>query len=234
MALNKLIKLPGLIDPHFHFRTPGQSHKEDFSTGTKAAIAGGITTVLDMPNNTIPITTLKLLKEKQKLAKGKVYADLGFHFGSLGEDLQELKKANPYVYGLKIYLNQTTGGFIVDETKFTQICKFWPKGKPILVHAEEDVIANILKIGNKTKQKIHVAHVSSKKELQTIIKAKKKSWKVTCGVTPHHLFLTDEDAKKLGPFGKMKPFLKTKEDVEFLWKNIKFIDLKKMNNTLNT
>jgi dihydroorotase-like cyclic amidohydrolase len=224
----KIIKLPGLIDPHVHFRTPGQSQKEDFSTGTKAALAGGFTTVLDMPNNATPITTSKLLKEKQSLAKKGIYCDIGFHFGSLGNNFEEFKAVKDKVMALKIYLNQTTGGFIVDDKVFTQICKFWPKGRPIIVHAEEDVIGKILKIGAQTKQKIHVAHVSSKKELQTIIKMKKSlpaGRQVTCGVTPHHLFLTDKDAKRLGGFGKMKPYLKNQQDIDFLWKNIKFIDL---------
>lgn len=220
-----IIRLPGLIDPHVHFRTPGQSHKEDFSSGTKAALAGGFTTVLDMPNNQIPITTEKLLRDKQKLARKKVYADVGFFFGSLGENLDEFKKVYPYVFGLKIYLNQTTGGYIVDEKVFEKICEAWPNGKPILVHAEEDVIGKILKIGHQTKQTLHICHVSSKKELSRIISAKKKGWRVTCGVTPHHLFLKDNDAKRLGPFGVMKPSLKSDDDHNFIWKNLKWIDL---------
>ena len=63
--MGKSITLPGLIDPHVHLRDPGQTHKEDFFTGTSAALAGGYTTVLDMPNNAVPITTLALLEEKR-------------------------------------------------------------------------------------------------------------------------------------------------------------------------
>jgi dihydroorotase len=60
--MSNIITLPGLIDPHVHLRTPGQEYKEDFTTGTAAAIAGGFTTVLDMPNNLNPITTVSRLE----------------------------------------------------------------------------------------------------------------------------------------------------------------------------
>jgi Dihydroorotase and related cyclic amidohydrolases len=73
-----MIKLPGLIDIHVHFRDPGETHKEDFFTGTMAALSGGYTTVIDMPNNKKPIITLKTLKEKISLAKKKIVCDIGF------------------------------------------------------------------------------------------------------------------------------------------------------------
>lgn len=220
-----MFKFPGLIDIHVHFRDPGATHKEDFETGTKAALAGGFTTVLDMPNNSIPITTPGLLKEKQDIARTKIVCDTGFFYGSLGENIQSFTIVQDMVFGLKIYLNQTTGGFIVDDKVFTKICKVWPRGKPILVHAEEDVIEQVLQIGHQAGQRIHVCHISSRKELETIIKAKAAGWNVTCGVTPHHLFLTVEDANRLGPFGRMKPFLKTKTNQAYLWENLSQIDL---------
>src|SRR6185369_9320722 len=200
-----MITLPGLIDPHVHLRTPGQTHKEDFATGTLAALAGGFTTIIDMPNNVDPITTLEKLKEKQGIAAETTFCDIGFHFGSLGGNSDEFSKVQNDVLGLKIYLNQTTGNYIVTPEIFANICKAWPVGKPILVHAEQDVLEEILKIGNETKQRIHVCHISSEKELQIIMDAKSKGYKVTCGVTPHHLFLTETDGEKLGSFGKMKP-----------------------------
>ncbi len=221
----RLFTLPGLIDPHVHFRTPGQTHKEDFFTGTSAALAGGYTTVIDMPNNLQLITTEERLKEKIALAKEQAVGDIGFYFGSLGENFAEFRKVQNKVLGLKIYLNQTTGGFIVDENVFRKICEAWPKQHPILVHAEADVIAQIIEIAHETRQKLHIAHVSSEDELQTIITAKEKGQLVTCGVTPHHLFLTSDDEKYLGSFAKMKPTLKSKKDVAFLWKHLKSIDI---------
>jgi len=219
-----MITLPGLIDPHVHLRDPGQTHKEDFFTGTQAALAGGFTTVIDMPNNLDPITTADKLREKIKNARGKIVSDLGFHFGSLGENMEEFEKVQNEVVGLKIYLNQTTGNFIVTPEVFHKIAKAWPIGKPILVHAEADVLEQILQIGYETKQRIHVCHISSQKELEIIIQAKEKKQNVTCGVTPHHLFLTEKDGEELGPYGKMKPYLKSQSDVDFLWKNLVSID----------
>lgn len=220
-----MIKLPGLIDVHVHLRDPGQTHKEDFFTGTSAALAGGFTTILDMPNNKIPITSIRALEEKQKIASEKIVCDVGFYFGSLGENLKDFEKVQNKVFGLKIYLNQTTGNYIVNERVFKKICQTWPKKMPILLHAEADVIEKITEIANETGQWVHICHISSKKELQTIINAKKKGYKVTCGVTPHHLFLTNADEKKLGLFGMMKPSLKSKKDIDFIWKNLKYIDV---------
>ena len=219
-----MITLPGLIDSHVHFRTPGQTHKEDFITGTKAAIAGGFTTVIDMPNNLEPIITFDRLQQKKKIAKKQILCDVGFHFGSLGDNLEEFAKVKKEVFGLKLFLNQTTGNFIIDKKSLLKIYDAWSKSLPILVHAEEDVIDLVIKVCQQTKKKTHICHVSSKEELKKIISAKKKGIKITCGVTPHHLFLTEKDVRKLKSFGMMKPTLKTKEDVDFIWKNLKYID----------
>jgi len=219
-----MITLPGLIDVHVHLRDPGQTYKEDFYTGSCAALAGGFTTIIDMPNNKEPITTMKRLQEKIKEAKKKIVCDIGFYFGSLGNNLKEFKKVQKSVFGLKIYLNQTTGDYIVDEKAFAKICSAWPKKLPILLHAEANVIEPIIKISHNTGQRIHICHVSTKKELQTIIRAKEKSYKLTCGITPHHLFLSRGMADKLGSFGSMKPEIE-KGYREFLWKNLKYVDV---------
>lgn len=220
-----MIRLPGLIDPHVHLRDPGQTYKEDFETGTKAAIAGGFTTILDMPNNAVPITTAELLDEKISIAEKKIVCDTGFHFGSLGDNFDEFKKVQDKVFGLKVYLNVTTGNFLVDERVFEKICQNWPVNKPILVHAEEDVLEGILKIAQENNQRIHICHISSKKELGIILKAKENYSKITCGVTPHHLFLNKNDLSRIGSYGNVKPFLKTPEDNKYLWENLKYIDI---------
>ena len=80
MTDSQLIKLPGLVDVHVHLREPGATHKEDFESGTRAAVAGGYTQILDMPNNVNPTTTPTRLQEKIRLAKGKIWCDLGFNF----------------------------------------------------------------------------------------------------------------------------------------------------------
>lgn len=220
-----MITLPGLIDIHVHLRTPGQEEKEDFLTGTSAALAGGFTTVLDMPNNKIPITTFELLQEKMDLARKNAVCDIGFYFGSLGDNLEEFPKIKTSVFGIKLYLNITTGNFLIDEEKLTKIYAAWPSNQPILLHCEGETIPMALKVIKATGKKTHICHVSSKNELSQIIQAKSEGLPITCGVTPHHLFLAEEDAKKLGPYGRMKPFLKTEEDRQFLWDNLTSIDV---------
>lgn len=223
-----MINLPGLIDIHVHLRYL-DSHKEDFLTSSYAAISGGFTTVIDMPNSTPPITTYEILHEKINRAKEYNRNNLGFHFGSLGDNLSEFEKVKDLVFGLKLYLNQTTGGHIIDEDKLFKIYEAWNKAtqgkRPILLHAESDVLPMVTLVLRKTKHPTHICHVSSKNELSEIIKLKEEGLPVTCGVTPHHLFLTEDDTKKLGPYGLMKPSLKSLEDQNFIWENLNFVDL---------
>ncbi|MDO8619572.1 MAG: amidohydrolase family protein [Candidatus Daviesbacteria bacterium] len=232
--MGQIISLPGLIDIHTHLRTPGQENKEDFLTGTSAALAGGFTTILDMPNNKIPITTQVLLAEKIELARQSSVCDIGFHFGSLGDNLEEFEKVTAghpersegsLVFGLKLYLNPTTGNFLIDRAKLKSIYQSWPGNQPILLHCEGETMPMALKVIKETGKKTHICHVSSKEELSAIIEAKKAGLPITCGATPHHLFLTEEDAKTLGAYGHMKPFLKTQADVDFLWQNLENIDI---------
>lgn len=217
-----MITLPGLIDPHVHLRTPGQTHKEDFLTGTSAALAGGFTTVIDMPNNQKPVTSYEMLVEKINIAKKEIVSDIGFYFGSLGDNLDEFEIVKDKVLGLKLYLNQTTGGFIINSDSLTKIYDAW-SGPPILVHAEEDVIDLVIEVCEKTKKNTHICHVSSAEELQKIINAKKNGLPITCGVTPHHLFLTEKDVKRLGTFGLMKPPVYDGFS-QFAFKNLEWID----------
>ncbi len=232
------LTLPGLIDPHVHLRDPGQTWKEDFYTGTCAALAGGFTTIFDMPNNKIPITTLAKLNEKIKVAREKIVCDVGFYFGSLGNNLSEFKKVKNKVLGLKLYLHETTGNFLIDKTKLKKILESWNSAqspllhsnrlyvqKPILVHAEDSAVDYVIKLVKKLDNKVHFCHISTASDLEQIIKAKNEGLPISCGVTPHHLFLTENDVKKLGPFAKMKPPLRSKKDQTFLWKNLEFIDV---------
>lgn len=204
--------LPGLIDAHVHLREPGQSEKEDFYTGTCAAVAGGFTTVLDMPNNLTPITTLQRLEEKKAIAKEKIVCDVGFYFGTLGNNLLEFTDVSGKVFGLKIYLNHTTGDFLIDKENMIAIFTAWPnENGPILLHAEENLISQCVAISKQTNKRIHICHISSENELRIVMQAKEQGVQITCGVTPHHLFLTQEDEKNLGKFALTKPSLKSKK-----------------------
>lgn len=216
-----IIKLPGLIDPHVHLREPGATQKEDFTTGTKAAIAGGYTLVLDMPNNPIPTISPQALQEKINLAKGKIYCDVGFHFGASPKSIQYFSQVADKVFGLKVYMNQTTGDLLMEDDKALEaIFSAWQKDKTIMVHAEGNTLQKAIVLAKKFGNRLHVCHVSLKQEVEQIKTAKVEGLNVSCEVTPHHLFLTEGDVKRLGGFGIMKPPLASFKDQQALWQGI--------------
>lgn len=129
----KLI-LPGLIDSHVHLREPGQSYKEDWESGTSAAVAGGVTTVLDMPNNTPPIVTSEELEEKRDLIKGRAYCNYGLYIGFNGKNLEEINSSN--AVAVKFFAGDSTGNMGVKDD--LAIGEFFKKSKKLIViHAED-------------------------------------------------------------------------------------------------
>jgi len=220
-----IIRLPGLIDVHVHLRDPGQTQKEDFTTGTSAALAGGFTTVVDMPNNAESITTIERLQNKRTIAQSKTVSNIGFHYGSLGDNLDSFAEAAKYSVGLKLYLNNTTGGYLLDAAHLKKIYATWPKEKVVLLHVEEDVIDIAIESMEGLQRPVHICHMPSKEILEKIIKAKRAGLPITCGVCPHHLFLTSDDVDELGVYGKMLPSLKTHADQEYLWEHLDDIDI---------
>lgn len=223
--MSETIRLPGLIDIHVHLRDPGQTHKEDITSGTAAALAGGFTSVVDMPNNAEPITTLDRLEQKIELAASKTLSHIGFHYGSLGDNLDTFQEAAKTAIGLKLYLNTTTGNYLLDAKHLKEIYAAWPRESVVLLHAEEDVIDVAIESLEGLNRPVHICHMPSKYILEKIIAAKQQGLPVTCGVCPHHLFLTREDAERLGPYGDMLPSLKAKEDQDYLWAHLDDIDI---------
>lgn len=227
-----MIKLPGLIDTHVHLREPGATQKEDFETGTKAAIAGGYTTILDMPNNpNEPTNTLKALNKKILLTRTsgamhiRLFCDVGFNFGASQVGVADFPKVSKKTFGLKIYMNHTTGTLLIEDQKLLEkIFSIWPKEKIIMVHAEAKTLENAVSLAKKFQRKLHVCHLSLKSQIELVKKNKLAGFPITCEVSAHHLFLTEKDVKKLGPFGMMKPPLASISDQKALWDNIDFID----------
>ncbi len=216
-----MVKLPGLIDTHVHLREPGATQKEDFQTGTKAAIAGGYTQVFDMPNNPEPTVTPEALDKKISLATGKIYSDVGFHFGATADSIQYFEQVKDKVFGLKVYMNHTTGTLLIeDKIILKEIFVNWPKNKVLMIHAEGPTLEKAIRLARQFSNKLHVCHVSLAEEIRLIRQAKKQGLGISCEVSAHHLFLTDEDAKRLGPFGIMRPPLPTKANQEILWKAV--------------
>lgn len=224
-ARNNIIKLPGLADVHVHLREPGATHKEDFSTGTQAAVAGGYTQVLDMPNNSPPTVTPQALAQKESLAKGKIWCDVGFNFGATAVSSKFFKKIEKSVFGAKIYMNATTGPLLVEKLKDRDlIFKSWTSPRPLMVHAEGETVELAIKLAKKYKKAIHICHVTAD-QIKPIEEARNGGLAISCEVTPHHLFLNKSDTKNLGPFAVMKPPLMSKRDQQKLWDALDKIDI---------
>ena len=110
--------IPGIIDDQVHFREPGLTHKETILTGSRAAVAGGITSYFEMPNTKPQTTTIEKLEEKFAMAKDNSYANYSFMFGGTNDNLEEIKKINPKTTAaLKLFLGSSTGNMLVDNEK---------------------------------------------------------------------------------------------------------------------
>lgn len=244
------IILPGLMDAHVHFREPGFTQKEDWLTGSKAAARGGITYVMDMPNTTPPTITLRSLFDKKELAKKSIvnfglYA--GVTQNNLNNLNELAKQAVAFKLYMCTSTKALVMDDISLQIKaFTNVGK---TGKVLCVHAENEkmnkysykdfkketdpvafarsrppeseilAINDAIELAKQTDVKLHICHVTTKDGL-TLIKKAKKEVNVTCEVTPHHLFMTQDDLKKKRTFAKMNPPLRTEKDQKALWKGI--------------
>ena len=206
--------LCGVIDPHTHMRDPGLTHKEDFTSGSKAAARGGVTTFLDMPNtipNTISVENLIL---KKNMMINKSYVDYGFHFGgSKFDNSNDIKKVINNVASIKIFLNASTGNMLIEDNKILE--KLFENSKIVTVHAEDKMIDKAIEIAKKTNTTLYLCHLSLEKEINSLKRAKDAGMTIYGEVTPHHLFLNDIDVNKNDKnkmLLKMKPELKEKSD----------------------
>jgi carbamoyl-phosphate synthase/aspartate carbamoyltransferase/dihydroorotase len=221
-----LLTLPGLIDPHVHMREPGQTHKEDWRSGTAAALAGGFTCVLAMPNTQPPLIDVPGLEQAEEAARKNALCDYGLFLGAGNENAETAAALAPKTAGLKMYLDLTFGPLqLKDKTAISQHMTNWPVEKPIVVHAEGRKIAMAIQIAARLKRSLHIAHVSRKAEILLVKSAQEKGLPVTCEVTPHHLFLTQEDLPRIGTGRcEVRPTLASKADQQSLWENLAVID----------
>ena len=136
------VLIPGLIDDQVHFREPGLTHKATIESESKAAIAGGITSFIEMPNTIPQTTTVKELKRKFKIAESSSYANYSFMFGATNSNLEEIKKINKNeVAALKIFLGSSTGNMLVDDQDILRDI-FLNTDLIIVVHSEDEKIIN--------------------------------------------------------------------------------------------
>jgi dihydroorotase len=240
--------LPGLVDAHVHFRTPGMTTKEDWTTGSKAALAGGVTTVLDMPNTNPPTVDAATLKKKREMVKKKALVNYGFFVGATTNNVDKVVKMKN-IAGIKLFMGSSTGNLLIKEKKMVE--EFFKKAKKVLleVHAESEecILKNMQKVGSSNKPnihnlirspecayeavkevlhlakkygtRVHICHVSTDKEVDGLRKFKNK--KVTAEVTPHHLFLTEKDYPMYGNLIKVNPPIRGLIDQVALWEGVK-------------
>ncbi len=238
--------LPGAIDVHVHFRDPGMTRKEDWYTGSCAAAAGGVTTVIDHPNTIPPTVDPDSFKIKKKEAK-KSIIDYGINAGVTGnlKHLKPLWELGATSFG-EIFMAESTGRLNVNDMTLKEACEIIETlGAVACIHAEDEEtrkkFVHILK-GNLAPEsysksrppvsekiavekaiklaggsKLHFCHISAGESLEAIRKAKNENRNITCEVTPHHLFLSKKDWRRLGTLGKMNPPLRDFHDQQSLW-----------------
>ncbi len=221
-----IIRLPGLIDPHVHLREPGATHKEDWDSGTAAALAGGFTIVLAMPNTRPPVTDGETLSLTLEAARTKARCDYAQYLGAGADNLPDLHSIAGRSAGLKMYLDQTYGPLRLDDmTLWLEHLQRWPRELPVVAHAESRTLAAVILTAALVGRSIHLAHVSLREEILLIRRAKEAGLKVTCEVAPHHLFLTEADIPTLGTGrSEVRPRLATPADQQALWDNLDVID----------
>ena len=244
--------IPGLIDDQVHFREPGLTHKATIETESKAAVAGGITSFIEMPNTVPQSTTIAKLEEKFLIAKNTSWANYSFMFGGTNDNLNEILKVDPKnVAGLKLFLGSSTGNMLVDNPDVLEEI-FKKTDLLISVHCEDEkTIKDNLKIyldkygddipiemhpkirneeacyissskaielAKKTGARLHVFHLSTKKETNLFSNDKPLlEKKITAEVCVHHLWFSEEDYKTKGTHIKWNPAVKSKKDRDGLW-----------------
>jgi dihydroorotase len=238
-ASNKVVT-PGLIDMHVHFRQPGRhEYKETILTGSRAAAKGGFTTVVCEPNTDPPIDTTKRVKSVLALSRDvgiiNVYTKACITKGLKGKELVNIERV---VSQGAVAI--TDDGFpVADINVMSQAAKEAKRcGIPICPHCEEsrlrgrkeslgirrhynaeaEYIYRDIHVVKETQCSFHFPHVSLAKSITSIAKAKKEGLPVTAEVTPHHLTLTRQDFKEIGPNAKVNPPLRTAKDMEAIRK----------------
>jgi len=244
--------IPGLIDDQVHFREPGLTHKATIETESKAAVAGGITSFIEMPNTIPQSTTIARLEEKFLIAKNTSWANYSFMFGGTNDNLNEILKVDPKnVAGLKLFLGSSTGNMLVDNPDVLEEI-FKKTDLLISVHCEDEKTikdnleiyldkygddipiemhpkirneeacyissSKAIELAKKTGARLHVFHLSTKKETNLFSNDKPLlEKKITAEVCVHHLWFSEEDYKTKGTHIKWNPAVKSKKDRDGLW-----------------
>jgi dihydroorotase len=246
-----LIVLPGFIDMHVHLREPGREDAETIATGTNAAARGGFTGVACMPNtqpvNDSEAVTSFILKKAQEVSKIAVYPIGAITKGSQGKTLAEIGE----MHRAGIVAISDDGHSVQDSQVMRRAMEYSKLfNLPVIDHcedkdlvaggvmnegyqstvlglrgmnpaAEEVQVARDAILAQQTGARVHIAHLSTRRSLETVIRAKKEGTiSLTCEVTPHHLLLTDAQVSSYDTNTKMNPPLRSQEDVNALVQGI--------------
>lgn len=242
---NQLI-LPAGIDLHVHFRDPGFTHKEDFSTGSLAAAFGGISCVFDMPNNQPHGTSIPALKEKTKVASEKSYVDFGVYAAVTDENIGRIAEISSFCSGFKIFLGSTTHSLqlssqnirvaLLETNRTRKITLFHAEDeqclqknkdeeKTLIDHlrcrssdCEETALRNILASCSDVSSPVHICHLSSSEGFEVI---RRRPSNLSVGVTPHHLFFDVQRLNTNQTFYKVNPPIRSSYDRDALWYGVR-------------
>jgi allantoinase len=242
--------LPGLIDGHAHLQDPAFTAREDFTSGSTAAAAGGVTTVVEMVLST-PVDTLERVEAKIEAGEQSSLIDFSLHAGMMNlNNLQNIAAITST--GVRSFKTFTCKPYYVDEHGLMSLMRETTKQHSILnVHAEDERIANenfeklssrkdpmahaewkpnaaeenavrkVVDYARSLGSRVHISHMSSAEGITLVKTAKRARAKVTTETCPHYLTFTRNDMKKKGPYLKMNPSLKGPRDVEALWKGLR-------------
>jgi len=245
------IVLPGLVDMHVHLREPGREDKETLASGTCAALKGGVTSVLAMPNTNPAIDSVSnaaLLKGIiEKTARCNVYICAAITVGRQGKELVDIcamKKEGALAIS-------DDGASVDDEALFRRALETAAQcDMPVICHSEDRMlsakgvvnagltatrlglrgisreseykrVARDVRLAQETGSRVHIAHVSCKESVEIIAEAKRKGAKVTCETCPHYFSLSEEEVLGFDTNMKMNPPLRSREDVEAIRKGLK-------------
>jgi dihydroorotase-like cyclic amidohydrolase len=223
--MGRLMRLPGLVDIHVHLREPGGEHKETIASGTAAALAGGVTAVLAMPNTNPPVTDAATFEQARARAQASARCDYGLFLGATADNVDLPAGVQQRAAGLKIYVNETYGPLRLASLPIVLAhLQRWHGPGPVAVHAEGLMVPALVALAGLTGKPVHLCHVSRAAEITVIRTAKEQGYPVTCEVTPHHLWLTQDDLPRLGPLGVMRPPLASAADRDALWANLDVVD----------
>lgn len=245
------IVCPGFIDMHVHLREPGQEAKEDFSSGTKAAAAGGYTTVATMPNTNPVVDTAAMVRSLQKRAeeaavvhveiigavtkgqKGEEMAEVGdmtaagavafSDDGHFTKSAKVLLNCYDYLRAFdKIIINHEEEPSLVDEGVMNESHRSAMLGmKGRPTVAEDIAVFRDIALAEYADARVHVAHISSARSVELVREAKKRGVKVTAEATPQHLTMTDDMVELSDSSTKINPPLRQQKDVEAVLEGLK-------------